>query len=513
MIPIRPEVAMYAAFARLNYKQWFALAEFVDNSLQSALANMDALRRVHGDDYKLKVEVVLTDESIEIRDNAAGIAERDYARAFLPASPPPDRSGLSEFGLGMKAAACWFARKWSVRTSALGEPHERTITFDIPHIVETSCDALEPANEKAEADDHYTTLTLWDLQKRATGRTLGKVRDHLRSIYRLFLRDGVLELTVGGEKLTDELPEILVARHYAKPDSKPVTWRKEFEYDLGDGHRIRGWAALLAKGSVANAGFSIFRRRRLIEGSHGDGYRPQVIFGTANKYTYQRLIGEIEIEGFSVSHTKDGVQWEDWEDDMLAWVKSKLNEEPKPLLTQAENFRTRKKKGGEKAAETAAFDTSSQIAQSLAPVVEEQLDSDPVDDPLPEELDEIESQETNAREVRFELEHHQTEWKVLVELVLEPGFDPWYDVAEAKESDDVTFVHIRMNIAHPFMRTFETPDGDELVPFTRIAAALAVSEVTARRSGVELGGTMRLYLNQLLRKSFSGPVTREEKSE
>ena len=37
-----------------------------------------------------------------------------------PAAIPPDRSGLSEFGMGMKSAACWFAPRWSVRTKALG---------------------------------------------------------------------------------------------------------------------------------------------------------------------------------------------------------------------------------------------------------------------------------------------------------------------------------------------------------------------------------------------------------
>ena len=43
-VEIRPEVAMYAAFARLNYEPWYALAEFVDNSLQSYLANRSALQ-------------------------------------------------------------------------------------------------------------------------------------------------------------------------------------------------------------------------------------------------------------------------------------------------------------------------------------------------------------------------------------------------------------------------------------------------------------------------------------
>src|SRR5689334_17458714 len=121
-VEIRPEVAIYAAFARLNYEPWYALAEFVDNALQSYLANRSALQELHGASFRLHVGISITDDRIEIRDNAAGIALPDFPRAFRPATPPPDTSGLSEFGLGMKAAACWFSRRWTVSTRALGEP-------------------------------------------------------------------------------------------------------------------------------------------------------------------------------------------------------------------------------------------------------------------------------------------------------------------------------------------------------------------------------------------------------
>ena len=43
-INIRPEVNMLSVLKHLNYKAWFAVAEFVDNSIQSHLANLDALR-------------------------------------------------------------------------------------------------------------------------------------------------------------------------------------------------------------------------------------------------------------------------------------------------------------------------------------------------------------------------------------------------------------------------------------------------------------------------------------
>ena len=117
-INIRPGVSILSVLRHLNYKPWFALAEFIDNSLQSFLDYNDELKHVEGADLKLivNIEMDLTDKGrITIRDNAAGIHEADYARAFRPAEIPPNTEGLSEFGMGMKSAACWFAPRWTVR--------------------------------------------------------------------------------------------------------------------------------------------------------------------------------------------------------------------------------------------------------------------------------------------------------------------------------------------------------------------------------------------------------------
>src|SRR5215467_13055071 len=129
-INIRPEVTILSVLRHLNYKPWFALAEFVDNSIQSFLSSRERLISEDGRGFQLKVEIEYEDSGetrLTVRDNAAGICERDYARAFRPAEIPPDRSGLSEFGIGMKSAACWFGSRWRVRTSALGEAVEKTV--------------------------------------------------------------------------------------------------------------------------------------------------------------------------------------------------------------------------------------------------------------------------------------------------------------------------------------------------------------------------------------------------
>ncbi|MCX6323844.1 MAG: ATP-binding protein [Sphingobacteriales bacterium] len=137
-VNIRPNVSMLSVLKFLEYETWFALAEFVDNAIGSYQANEAALKKLHGDDFQLEVNIEINDAEnrITIRDNAAGIDEANYPRAFRAAEIPIDTTGLSEFGMGMKSASCWFSDLWSVRTSALGEAVEKTVKFDMNKIFE-----------------------------------------------------------------------------------------------------------------------------------------------------------------------------------------------------------------------------------------------------------------------------------------------------------------------------------------------------------------------------------------
>lgn len=302
-VNIRPSVTVLSVLKHLNYKPWFALAEFVDNAIQSYFDKEKQLRTASGKNYKLRVDIEFNPDDggrLIVRDNAGGIALADFPRAFRPAEIPPDRTGLCEFGMGMKSAAFWFASKWSVRTSAIGEAVERQVNLDINSILADKIEDLGVIERPAKADDHYTELVLTDLHQNPIGRTLGKLQEHLCSIYRVYLRDGSLELYFKGEKLSYQTPLVLKAPYFKNPSGKAVSWRKEIDFDFGDGLRARGFAALYEVASTTRAGFALFRRNRLIEGSADEGYRPHAIFGNPNDYTFQRLFGELHLEGFEV---------------------------------------------------------------------------------------------------------------------------------------------------------------------------------------------------------------------
>jgi len=330
-VNIRPGVSVLTVLAHLNYRPWFALAEFVDNSIQSFLTNRETLCEANQTKLRVTIDIHPADTgSITVRDNAAGIAAADFPRAFRPAELPPDRSGLGEFGMGMKSAACWFAPRWSVRSAAFGEGVERSVNFDIDQIVRDSLDELEVKSRKCRIDDHLTEIVLRDLHRVPIGRTLSKIRTHLTDIYRVFVRDNVLELKFNGEELHYQQPAILNAPYYRDPNGSPRVWIKPFDFNFGDDLRAHGFAAIRRKASVSDAGFALFRRNRLIQGSGDEGYRPEFIFGKPNTFPYQRIFGEIHLEGFEVSHTKDGFQWDENEQPFLELLKEHISTNEMP---------------------------------------------------------------------------------------------------------------------------------------------------------------------------------------
>ncbi len=209
--------------------------------------------------------------------------------------------------MGMKVAACWLASEWTVRTTALGEDVERTVSFDVSSIIQNKTEELAIQTRDVPTLTHYTEITLSGIHKMPQGRTTGKIKEHLAGIYRAFLRDGTLELKWDDEVLAFDEPAILSAPYYKTPIAEPVLWRKEIDFDFGDGLRAWGTAALEERGNSSEAGFALFRRNRVIQGSGDEGYRPEAIFGKSNSYRYQRLFGELHLEGFQVSHTRDGL--------------------------------------------------------------------------------------------------------------------------------------------------------------------------------------------------------------
>ena len=504
-VDIRPGVSVLAVLRHLNYRPWFALGEFVDNAVESYVKHRHELEKIHGKGLKLRVDIDIDAASpahISIRDNAAGIFDSEYGRAFRPAAIPPDRTGLAEFGMGMKSAACWFAPRWSVRTSALGEPVSRSVHFDIENIVNDDIEELTIRETKEQPEKHYTEVILEDVFHVPVGRTVAKLKEHLTDIYRAFIRDGLLELRFNGEKLTYNEPRVLKTPYFKDKDGPDRDWRKVIDFDFGDGLSVQGFAALRETANTAKAGFSLFRRGRVIQGSGDEGYRPSYIFGSSNSYRYQRLFGELHLDGFEVSHTKDGFRWDQNEQPFLELLRDYLDSEELPLLKQAEGYRVRVARAQLAATAKQAVTNTTQAMQAKLPeLLPAMAEAEPVDTPTEEA-----PHTSTLASRRFDIRFRDTDWSINVELTDNPAESQWLvlsDVAETRQ--EPRRLDIRVSMAHPFMIRFAQTDTEDVEALLRIAAALALAEVLARDSGVRNAGTVRRNVNDIIRDALSEP--------
>jgi len=308
------------SYKRLAYKPWFALAEYIDNSTQAYKNNkteLDIALALKGE--KLKVEVSIAksgaDEIIEIKDNSMGMSFNELKDAVIIGKPPVNINGRSKYGLGMKTASFWLGNEWSVITKKLNETQEHTITVSIEKVSNNNGELDYSVKENVEADLHYTKIRISRLNHTFSVRTKERIKDYLRSIYRYDIINADLELSWQGENLEWD---------YQKTFEKLIPLadgqtRKNVEFKIGE-KNVRGWAGVLETGSRSKAGFSILQHNRVIIG-WPDSYRPESIFGPqkggSNDLVNQRFVGELFLDDFRVSHTKDEIIFEGEEEDLL----------------------------------------------------------------------------------------------------------------------------------------------------------------------------------------------------
>lgn len=294
------------SYKRLSYREWTALAEFVDNSLESYRTNQKVLDKVfvrERTNLTVRIDYKGPSREVRIEDNGMGMSIENLRHAMHIGAPPVATTGLARYGMGLKTAASWFGDQWTITTSRLGDPLRYTLTVDVEQVAEANNELLV-IEETASRDDHYTVLTIKKLNKPIAARTQGKVKQYLASIYRQDLnRD--LTLWCFRQKLGWDEQQFEIRK-----DRNGRLLKKRFRFTVS-GKKVKGWAGILKGASRAKAGFTIVHAGRVLKG-WPEAWRPEEIFGQvqgSNDVVNQRLVGEVYLDDFEVSHTKDNILW------------------------------------------------------------------------------------------------------------------------------------------------------------------------------------------------------------
>ena len=489
------------SYKRLAYTPWHAIAEFVDNSTQSYFNNRKDLDIAYGKvGEQLTIGIVYDRPSglLRISDNAMGMSPAELTKALIVGIPPDNTSGRSKYGMGMKTAACWLGNKWTIRTKRLMAPQEHTITIDVAEVGSGNNDLPHSINEKISKDLHYTVIEISNLNQNFHGRTQGKIQDFLRSMYRQDLRNGNVSIEWQGNPLRWDDSDY----HFlSAPDG--TNYKREFSFAAA-GRDVHGWVGVLSSGGRARAGFSVLNADRVVKG-WPDSWRPETLYGQlqgSNDLVNQRLVGEIHLDGFEVSHTKDDILWFGDEEDE---VQERLKEICAEYVAVAKTFRKRgETEGGPTQLETeAAIDelkrelSTGEIRDIVA------LEEVPTPDSVHQmKLPLVAA--ANSREPTYTANMGNLE--VLGYLMDDGSFNDPYVAIESTRPGRVM---IMINTSHPHWSQLQGSEG--VLNYLRHCTYDAIAEWKARAKSAALDpDTIKILKDGLLRNPVDLKMAQEE---
>ena len=512
---IRPAASILNVFSRLSYKVWYAIAEFVDNSTQSYLSNVEEIL-AYEFPYTLSVRVNYNekDNTLIVQDNAYGMEIDRFRDAILLDSKNSSQTGRNEFGMGLKTAASWFGNVWSVTSTRLGSENCYSATIDILKLKNEGINNVQIHRTFVDKESHGTTVFIQDVTKKITGpRTIGKIRALLSSMYRRDINNRNIEIYFNDYMIQFEDYPVL-KNFRGKAWKKPLNFDVEFE---GQKYNVTGFVAIMNPGSFTNAGFALFRRDRVVIGGSDLNYKPTQIFGQAQSQRSLKLFGELNMDDFPVNQAKDGFDWDDGlEDAFIDELRSNIQdyidiaEMSKKERESEEEYSIAKseqlKRDIEKVVETmtsrSSFDVKD-FRQTLSGINHElNIGSDAETKEYVETVLNAAVEDKTLGSVRVYNIPLNSIYNLQVNVQWATGnIQYWIDCSESDDKSNE--VDVKININHPFFIPYSKDEEFKKV-LEKFVLAFVVAErqakATGDRDGYILSSSIRNNMNRFLAK-------------
>lgn len=377
-IDTTPDELAYEGYRNYTYNLWFALGEFIDNSITSAYQNWSELAKFHGETYKLVIDITFDakTKTLEVFDNAAGITLEKFSDVLVAGRKPQDPSFLSVHGMGMKLASFWWGRSLSITSSPIHRDYTTKAVMDLD-IMKSNGNANAQARLLRRVSDEPGTLV--QLSKTYDNRwpdtkALNSLGLLIRSMYRGFTNasDRPVEISLNGTKMNFEPFPLLEAPFWPNtkgplPGAVSKTWRREFQMTTSTGRNISGWYGILKQIKRDLSGFFLHYKGKGMEGigyadsSSGEEislasvreakqyYRPAQIFGQDGSYRFGRFTGEFDISSFGKTSSTDAVGWSrDEEQEFIDALLADMKTHPESFWTMSDSYQPRTAKRLEK---------------------------------------------------------------------------------------------------------------------------------------------------------------------
>lgn len=529
---IRPDTSVYAIFKAMSYKPWTAFAEFIDNSTQNYYDNMEVLDKENKDGLTIEIKYIkdkTKGDSIIISDNAMGMDYESFSRAIKLKTLPKNTIGRHEFGMGLKTAACWFGRLWRLESTMLGRKYRYSAEINIDSLEKNKNETIAIEENEIDKSKHYTILTIENLNQKVKGRRIeDKIFKFLSSIYRIDFRNHNVNVYYNGDKLEFKEPVPYI-------DNEGKIWKKDVEFyvPFKEGElKVTGFIAIRIPSSTSDAGFTLIRRNRVIIGGPDENYRPAEIFGGTNTFPYQRLYGELHMDNWPVTQTKDKFNWSN-EDLENAFIE-KLKEVSDEYKKKATEIRTKKTKNAQTKSDEATFETKSEeppvaIVETIKNKAKTLKFEEPEEPSLKNSSEFFKSNKLNINQQSSEIKNNDfsepaKENKIFVSwskddkdynfsIDFNANFqqESWMNISRRNEKK------IIINTSHPFFQKYKN-DKNALIAISEFSFSLAMSEMRAYNEVTDENGNIppsqiRQTMDDILKNWKTPLVTADKKHE
>ena len=509
---IQPQAGVLGVFSRLNYKPWYAIAEFVDNSTQSFYNNENVLVSNGIKTVTVHIEYDFENNVLKISDDAFGMEVDDFVRAVKVDSPPESKDGRNEFGMGLKTAASWFGNIWSVESTQFGSRNRYYTEVNIQELREKHLNTIDIISVECDPKEHGTTIIIRDVTKKIDGaRTKGKIIQLLESMYRRDLNSWKVNIWF------NDIP--LHFNEYQSLEFRGTTWRKnvdfEFEFD-GIGHHVTGFVGILANGGFGKAGFALFRRGRVIVGGEDQNYKPERIFHQAQSTIAHKLFGEFDLEDFPVNQAKDGFVWDDGLEVIFIEELKKHIQDYIDIAKLTNKERAREEEFSEKASDNVQDEVKKFTDSFSCPAGDavNDITDNTIEDLLDNALDNQDIVAYGAylhstNNVEEKIVGGKRKYPIQINEAIKKDFVVEWSIGNkaywinVDESEDGNEVNIIININHPFFKPY-TNNEDFKIVLEKFVISFVVAEQqaksTSNKEGYIPASAIRHRMNEYLSK-------------
>ena len=507
---IQPQAGVIGVFSRLNYKPWYAIAEFVDNSTQSFYSHEKELSKHGITSVSIHINYDFDKDILVIKDDAFGMEIDDFSRAVKVDSPPETKDGRNEFGMGLKTAASWFGNSWSVESTQFGSTNNYYTEINIQELRDKNLNCIDIISVDCSPEEHGTTITINNITKRIdAARTKGKIIQLLESMYRRDLNSGKVNIWFNDVLLHFD--------EYKCLEFRDTTWRKNIDFTFTHNnlsHSVHGFVGILANGGFGRAGFALFRRGRVVIGGEDQNYKPFRIFQQAQSTIAHKLFGEFDLEDFPVNQAKDGFVWDDGLEDAFVETLKEHIQEYINIARMTNKERAKEEEFSEEVSQkihdkvqgfTDSLSDCNSVSVDSNTATNESLDTTN-DNDAEKAYEEYLNATNNKEEVSV---GNKRKYSIQINEVITKEFVVAWSIGNKtywinkEESEDGKKVFITININHPFFKPYSNNEDFKVV-LEKFVISFVVAEeqakLTSDKEGYIRASTIRHKMNEYLSK-------------